>query len=436
MLELQNYVESLFEKVQTWRRDFHHYAESGWVEFRTATIVAEELDRLGYSLKLGKEVICSDARMGVPAREILRQHELRAIEQGAVARWLPHFSGGYCGIVATLATGRPGRVMAFRVDMDALDLPESHADDHLPFRENFASCNQGMMHACGHDGHTAVGLGLAHTLKYFQSHLRGTIKLIFQPAEEGVRGAKSMVEAGVVDDVDYFTAIHLGTGVPAGEIVCGLNSFLATTKFDVNFTGLAAHAGSCPEQGKNALLAAIQATQGLHQLVQHSAGIARVNVGVLRAGSGRNIVPDHALIQVETRGETNEVNDMIFAAAVRVISGAAQMYDVAYDLQLMGAARCATPSMQWVSNISRIASEMGIFDSVVNHKPESVGSEDAIYMLERVIHQGGQASYIVFGCDLAAGHHNGKFDFDEKVLSSAIHVLSRMVLDKSLATSY
>ncbi|MDI6937013.1 amidohydrolase, partial [Serratia sp. Se-PFBMAAmG] len=155
--------------------------------------------------------------------------------------------------------------------------------------------------------------------------LSGTIKIIFQPAEEGVRGAKAMVAAGVVDDVDLFTAIHLGTGVPAGEIVCGSDSFLATTKLDVNFTGVGAHAGGKPEEGRNALLAAAQATLALHNLPQHSGGVARVNVGVLQAGSGRNVVPDYALMKVETRGVSNQVNDDIYQQALRVISGAAAM---------------------------------------------------------------------------------------------------------------
>lgn len=133
--------------------------------------------------------------------------------------------------------------------MDALDLNEQHDDSHRPHRDHFASCNAGMMHACGHDGHTAIGLGLAHVLKQYAAQLNGVIKLIFQPAEEGTRGARAMVAAGVVDDVDYFTAIHIGTGVPAGTVVCGGDNFMATTKFDVQFSGVAAHAGGKPRTG-------------------------------------------------------------------------------------------------------------------------------------------------------------------------------------------
>lgn len=122
--------------------------------------------------------------------------------------------------------------------------------------------------------------------------------MIFQPAEEGTRGAKSMVEAGVVDDVDFFTAVHIGTGVPAGELVCGSDSFMATSKLDVTFRGVASHAGAKPEDGRNALLAAAQAALGLYAIPRHSEGSSRINVGVLQAGTGRNVIADRAFMKV------------------------------------------------------------------------------------------------------------------------------------------
>jgi aminobenzoyl-glutamate utilization protein A len=131
-------VADLYPQLQAWRRDFHRYAESGWFEFRTATLVAEELDRLGYRLQLGREVIKAEARMGLPSSDELEAQELRARNQGALEKWLPHFSGGFAGIVATLDTGRPGPTIAYRVDMDALDLNELLEPEHLPFREGFA----------------------------------------------------------------------------------------------------------------------------------------------------------------------------------------------------------------------------------------------------------------------------------------------------------
>ncbi|KTR88895.1 amidohydrolase [Pantoea dispersa] len=431
MNTLSDLVNARIPQMQTWRRDLHQYAESGWLEFRTATLVAEELHRLGYQLQLGREVIDADARMGLPSAEVLAQQEARALQQGALPQWLPHFSGGFCGVVATLDTGRPGPVMGFRVDMDALDQTESAAADHLPTREGFASCNPGMMHACGHDGHTTIGLALAGVLMAMKHQLSGRIKLIFQPAEEGVRGAKAMVAAGVLDDVDLFTAIHLGTGVPPGEIVCGSDSFLATTKLDVRFTGVGAHAGGKPEEGRNALLAAAQATLALHTLPQHSGGVARVNVGVLQAGSGRNVVPDVALMKVETRGASNQVNDDIYQQALRVIAGAAAMYGVEHEVTLMGGARSCTPSPAWVSFIHQQAEATGLFSSVIDSKQQAAGSEDATYMMERVQQRGGQASYVIFGCDLAAGHHNARFDFDEAVMATAVLMLATLALNQT-----
>lgn len=429
MQTLSDLVTDLIPRMQHWRRDFHLYAESGWLEFRTATLVAEELSRLGYQLQTGRQVIKADARMGLPSDEVLKQQEARALEQGALPQWLPHFSGGFCGIVATLDTGRPGTVIGFRVDMDALDLNEKMANDHRPFREGFASCNPGMMHACAHDGHTTIGLGLANVLMAMKEQLNGTLKIIFQPAEEGTRGAKSMTEAGVVDDVDFFTAIHIGTGVPAGQLVCGSNGFMATTKLDVTFRGVASHAGGRPEEGKNALLAAANATLGLHTLTQHSGGSGRVNVGLLQAGTGRNVVADHAVMKVETRGASNAVNDYIYQRALEIIRGTAQMYGVEQEVTLMGAARNCQPTQPWVDFIHQQAVSLGEFTSVIDNLPEAAGSEDATYMMERVKAQGKQASYVIFGTDLSAGHHNEKFDFDENIMAVAVKTLATLALN-------
>ncbi|MGX8114819.1 M20 family metallo-hydrolase [Escherichia coli] len=401
MESLNQFVNSLAPKLSHWRRDFHHYAESGWVEFRTATLVAEELHQLGYSLALGREVVNESSRMGLPDEFTLQREFERARQQGALAQWIAAFEGGFTGIVATLDTGRDG----------------------------FASCNAGMMHACGHDGHTAIGLGLAHTLKQFESGLHGVIKLIFQPAEEGTRGARAMVDAGVVDDVDYFTAVHIGTGVPAGTVVCGSDNFMATTKFDAHFTGTAAHAGAKPEDGHNALLAAAQATLALHAIAPHSEGASRVNVGVMQAGSGRNVVPASALLKVETRGASDVINQYVFDRAQQAIQGAATMYGVGVETRLMGAATASSPSPQWVAWLQSQAAQVAGVNQAIERVEAPAGSEDATLMMARVQQHQGQASYVVFGTQLAAGHHNEKFDFDEQVLAIAVETLARTALN-------
>ncbi|KAA0511796.1 M20 family metallo-hydrolase [Enterobacter vonholyi] len=426
---LAQYIQTLTPQLSAWRRDFHHFAESGWVEFRTAAKVAEILDSLGYALAMGRDVVDAESRMGLPDDTTLAREFARARAQGAPEKWLAPFEGGFTGIVATLNTGRPGPTLAFRVDMDALDLSEALDDSHRPFRDGFASCNPGMMHACAHDGHTTIGLGLAQVLKQNEARLNGTIKLIFQPAEEGTRGARAMVAAGALDDVDYFTAIHIGTGVPAGTVICGSDNFMATTKFDVSFTGVAAHAGGKPEDGRNALLAAAQAALALHSIAPHSDGASRVNVGVMQAGSGRNVVPANALIKVETRGESEAINQYVFERAKAVITGAAALYGVSAEMRLMGAATSSAPTPAWVDYLREQASRVSGVVHAINKVKAPAGSEDATLMMARVQQNGGMASYMVFGTDLSAGHHNEKFDFDEQVMPVAIETLARTALN-------
>ncbi|MGN8236548.1 M20 family metallo-hydrolase [Enterobacter soli] len=429
MDSLAHDIQTLTPQLTAWRRDFHHFAESGWVEFRTAAKVAEILDHLGYELAMGRDVVDAESRMGLPDAQTLAKEFARAREQGAPEKWLAAFEGGFTGIVATLRTGRPGPTIAFRVDMDALDLSEALDESHRPFRDGFASCNPGMMHACGHDGHTTIGLGLAQVLKQNEAQLNGTIRIIFQPAEEGTRGARAMVAAGALDGVDYFTAVHIGTGVPAGTVICGSDNFMATTKFDVRFTGVAAHAGGKPEEGRNALLAAAQAALALHSIAPHSEGASRVNVGVMQAGSGRNVVPASALLKVETRGESEAINQYVFERAQSVIAGAAALYGVSAETHLMGSATSSTPSPAWVNYLREQAEHVtGVLHAIDKVKAPA-GSEDATLMMARVQQNGGLASYMVFGTDLSAGHHNEKFDFDEQIMNVAVETLARTALN-------
>ena len=422
-------IAQLNDQMIEWRRDLHKHAESGWVEFRTSTLVADKLDKLGYELALGRDVIKEESRMGVPNADVLAAQEQRALEQGAIAKWMPHFSGGFTGIVATLDSGKPGPTVGVRVDMDALDLQESHACGHAPAECGFESINTNMTHACGHDGHTSIGLGLAHYLMQNRDQLTGKVKLIFQPAEEGTRGARSMADAGVVDDVDLFAAIHIGTGVPAGEVVCGSENFLATTKFNVEFHGRPSHAGGNPEEGKSAILAAAQATLGLHGISRHSGGASRINVGVIKGGTGRNVIAQHAHLEVECRGENNEINDFMFRRSQAIVAGAAAMYEVEYHLDVVGAAKQSVPSPEWVEFICAKAQQLGCFKQVHSGLSGAAGSEDATYFMERVKQHGGQATYMIFGTELAAGHHNDKFDFNENVMANAVRLLATLALN-------
>lgn len=135
-----------------------------------------------------------------------------------------------------------------------------------------------------------------------------------------MRGAHAMVESGIVDDVDYMLGAHFGFKMrKTGTVACNVTGFLATSKYDARFQGVPAHAGAAPEQGKNALLAAACATLNLHAISRHSAGASRINVGRLDAGSGRNVIGDKALLCLETRGATSEINAFMETEAQRII---------------------------------------------------------------------------------------------------------------------
>jgi len=417
-------VQRLAEKTTARRRDFHKHAESAWTEFRTASIVAGTLRGLGFQVLAGDEAVDPAAMMGVPSKgELDRQYE-RALAQGADRAWAEKMRGGKTGIVGVMRFAKPGPTVALRVDMDANDLVEAEEERHRPFREGFASINKGAMHACGHDGHTAIGLGVAEVLAGMQDRLAGTIKLIFQPAEEGVRGAKAMVARGVVDDVKYIVGAHLGVNLKkSGQVAPRTEGFLATTKLDAVFTGVPAHAGAAPETGRNAILAAATATLHLHAISRHGKGASRVNVGVIQGGTGRNVIPAQAIIKVETRGATTEINEYVYAEAIRIIEAAAAMQGVKVSIQLMGGAAGCDNDPALVGRIAEVIKRQGLFSEIVP-AGNIGGSEDCTYFMERVQKNGGQAAFVMVGTELAAGHHDCFFDFNEEALVPGIALLA------------
>ncbi|MCL1992316.1 MAG: amidohydrolase [Spirochaetes bacterium] len=413
------------------RRDFHRHAEAGWTEFRTASIVANYLEGYGYKVLVGEDVIAESAMMGVPSEEILSLHMERAKFQGAHAQYVDKMKGGKTGVVGILETGKPGPVIGLRFDMDANDMTEAKDEKHRPFREGFASVNDEAMHACAHDGHTAVGLGVAKLLMQLKDSFSGTVKLIFQPAEEGVRGAASMAEKGVVNDVDYLLGMHLGSSAPEnGLFICGTNGFLATSKFDAIYSGVPAHAGAKPEEGKSALLAAASATLSLQGIYRHSKGASRINIGVLQAGTGRNVVPDKAVMKIETRGITSEIDGFVKKEALRMINASALMYDVDVEIKEVGGAKSGKSDDELIAFAKKSAEGSGLFNKIID-SANLGGSEDFTYLMDRVQQRGGKASYVIVGTKIAAGHHNSFFDFDEGALSKAVAILLLMVLGKN-----
>jgi aminobenzoyl-glutamate utilization protein A len=415
-------------KLINYRRDFHKHAETAWTEFRTASIVADTLAGLGFTVLMGEEVIVQDKMMGVPSDGELERQQQRALAQGANAKRVEKMNGGKTGVVGVMHFAQPGPTAAFRFDMDANDIIEAQSQSHRPWREGFASVNKGAMHACGHDGHTAIGLIFAEVLAQVKDQLAGTVKVIFQPAEEGVRGAKAMMASGVVDDVNYFIGMHLGIGLKnSRRVTCQTEGFLATTKLDAIFAGTPAHAGAAPETGRNALLAAATAALNLHAISRHSQGASRVNVGVMNAGTGRNVVPANAVLKLETRGSTTQINEYVYGEALRILRASAEMYDVALELAEMGGAAGGSNSPEFAAEIGKIAEQSNLFEEILP-AGNIGGSEDCTYFIERVQQCGGQAAYLMVGTDLAAGHHDALFDFDESMMIPAAALLGEIAV--------
>lgn len=421
------YAEELEEKLIGFRRDFHRYPETGWTEFRTASIVIERLGDLGYDVAYGAETTDEKSMMGVPDAASLSRHMERAAAQGANPALVEKMAGGKTGVVGTMRFSKEGPTVALRFDMDCNDIDEAPDKGHRPAREGFASVNPGCMHACGHDGHTANGLAVAEILSAFKSRLRGAVKLIFQPAEEGVRGAKAMVEKGVVDDADYLIGSHT-LNEKIGFIACGVNGLLATSKFDAVFTGLPAHAGQSPHAGRNSLAAAATAALNLLAVSRHGDGASRINVGVLNAGSGRNVIPASALLKIETRGETCEIDRYMVERAENILRCAAQMYDNQVEIRRMGSAVCGVNSPGLTRKISGVASRLGIFDRRVEALDVG-GSEDCSYFMRRVQQNGGQAAYLMAGASCAAPAHTSYFDLDERALVCMTKLLAALTAE-------
>ncbi|MCE0451304.1 amidohydrolase [Brevibacillus sp. AF8] len=406
------------------RRDFHRHPEVGFTEFRTASKVVEILTSLGYEVIYGQEAIDGDSRRGLPSEAVLQETYERALRDGANPAIAEKMRGGYTAVIGVKKGKAPGPTVAFRFDMDALPVLESREQDHFPQANGFRSHYEGNMHACAHDGHTTIGLGLAEALA--AGDFSGTLKLIFQPAEEGVRGAYAIVEKGHLDDVDYIFCNHLGVNVPLGEVHGGSYGFLATTKMMAHFYGVSSHAGASPEQGKNALLGAATALLNIHAIPRFSTGDTRINVGVLEGGTAANIIPAYAKMVVETRSITEEVNEEVENRVRNIIAHSAAMHELDYKIEVVGGAIPISYDVEMAELALEEARQVEGFHSFKHGEYNSMGSEDASFMIKRVQDRGGKGTYMAIGTDIPAPHHHPKFDIQEEILPRSVALLNRI----------
>lgn len=424
------YAEELDQVSRERRRDFHRYPETAWYEVRTSAVIAKILTELGYEVLTGKAVCLESARCGVPLAENLKEHAEAVYSQGVPEKYVTEeMKQGFTGVIGILRCGE-GPVVALRFDIDALGMQENETPEHRPFAEGFSSRNPGWMHACGHDAHAAMGLGVAQVLMKIKDSLHGTVKLIFQPGEEGAKGAAPIVAAGHLDDVDYFAGTHVApTGGPDdGDVTPGTWGSLATSKYDVYFKGQAAHAGGFPENGRSAIVAAANAVLNLTAIPRHSGGISRVNVGVIQGGSSRNVIPDSAMIMLEVRGETTAINAYMDQQAKRICQAAAEMTDCTCQIVFQGGAESQQSDedfLTWIGEEVRQHLPHLTVSSCEN--AQNWGSEDISLMMNRVQARGGKAVYMRSVTDMASAQHTTGFDFDERVLVQGIETFSLIV---------
>lgn len=471
------------EKIDAWerrtvvyRRLFHKYPEPGWLTFFATIFIAEHLEKAGFKVLVGREILKDEKRMDPPTEEETALWEQRAvklaIEQGIaedkVATWITRMDHR-TGIVAILDTKREGKTKAFRFDMDALTVAESMDVDRVPVKEQFVSQYQGVCHACGHDGHMALGLTFAEYLaeqvkqkqhgnlehcveNQVKQHGRsidcvdrtsageaisngnvskfnetiadlsgsvagkicGRYMFIFQPAEEGVRGAFAFRHQWNFGKIDELYCCHIGFA-PEDTFVAGAKGFLATSKFDVTFTGKSAHAGLAPERGRNALLAAAKAIMDMQVFPRPKTGITRLNVGKMEAGEARNTIPAHAKMIVETRGETGELNTYMKEQALSCIERAAKKYGVTYEVQFQGESVSAASDEALSQKVLAVAKSTGCFLDYMLTKDFGASDDGAVFM-DMVEQQSGKAVYMLLGTRIRGLHHESVFDFDESVL--------------------
>ena len=406
------------------RRQLHQNPEEGWSEFTTTAFLVTTLRGYGYDVLTGRKVVAPEACLG--REESVVKAGLERARRNGVSEELLSEMEELTGCVAVLDTGRPGPTLAIRFDIDCVPVTECTDDTHVPAKEGFISKNPGFMHACGHDAHMSMGLAVAHWVMDNKDKLSGKIKILFQPAEEGVRGAAGMAASGILDDCDYFLGSHVAMSAKSGEIATNLYGYLCTTKLDVTFHGKPAHAGACPQEGRNALTAAANATVQMMGISRHSGGMTRINIGQLIAGEGRNVIPSKAVMKLEVRGETGEINQYMVDQVTNICKGIAMSFGVTYEMRKMGEAVDLTADQELVDILNaagRATPGITVVDKALNFG----GSEDATLLARRVQAHGGKAAFFLWGSDRPSGHHTSTFDIKESDLDPALEVWTHII---------
>ncbi len=379
-------IRNLQPQLVQWRRHLHQRPELGFQEHLTAQFVSEKLTAWGIAHQTG------------------------------IAQ---------TGIVAVIEGKNPGSVLAIRADMDALPICEEN-------EVSYRSLHDGIMHACGHDGHTAIALGTAYYLAQHREDFRGTVKIIFQPAEESPGGAKPMIEAGVLHnpDVDGIVGLHLWNNLPLGTIGVRTGALMAAVEcFSCVLKGRGGH-GAIPHQTIDSIVVAAQIVNSLQTIIARNVNpidSAVVTIGELHAGTASNIIADRATMSGTVR-YFNPNFDGFFAQRVeQIIAGVCHSHGASYELNYWKLYPPVINHPQMTKLVSSVA--LDVVETPLGIFPEcqTMGGEDMSFFLEEV-----PGCYFFLGSanpsqGLAYPHHHPRFDFDETVLSLGVEMFIRCV---------
>jgi amidohydrolase len=387
MVDYLDEAQALFEYTRTLRRDFHQHPELGFKEIRTANIVAKELAGLGLEVKTGV---------------------------------------GQTGVVGLLEGQTPGGVLLLRFDMDALPIFEENEAE-------YTSVNQGVMHACGHDGHTAIGLTVARLLNNHRNELAGTVKLVFQPAEEGLGGAEAMMADGVLQEPkpDVTLSLHIWNEKPVGwvGIVPGPVMAAADT-FHVKITGKGGH-GAVPNLVHDPILAASQVVNALQAIVSRSVSplkSAVVSVGAIHGGDAFNVIPSVVEMKGTLRTFEAQVRDRVIERFHQVVENVCQALECQAEIEIKSITPTLVNDPLVTHRVQRVASSLLPTDQL-DFQTTTMGSEDMAFMQQQV-----PGCYLFIGSankekHLDAAHHHPRFDFDEVILPKAAALMAASAVE-------
>ena len=395
--------DKIEQKVIEWRRHVHQNPELSNREFETAKYIETHLRNLGISVQTG------------------------------VAK---------TGVVGILKGKKPGKVVALRADIDALPVTERN---DLPFKSNVKSIyngkETGVMHACGHDSHVAILMGVAEVLSQMKNDIHGTIKFIFQPAEEGAPkgeegGAELMVKEGVLKnpDVDAIFGLHIAAGLDAGKITYKAGGIMAASQsYQIDVMGKQAH-GSRPWASVDPIVASAQIINGLQTIISRESELTKegavITVGMINAGIRSNIIPEKATIVGTIRTLYYGMQDFINKRMKEMVPDIAKAFRAEASIEIDKGYPITFNHIELTSQMLPTLQRIALKENVIE-VDAITGAEDFSFFQQKVpglyFFLGGKP--LDLSPEKAAGHHTPDFILDESGFVLGVKTLSALALD-------